>query len=42
MPKNFEIIGSIAHLNIREDFLPLKYLIGKMIIDVFYKYLTNI
>ena len=34
-PKSFEIIGSIAHLNIRDDFLKIKHLIGKIIIDVF-------
>lgn len=33
-PKGFEVIGSIAHLNLREEFLPLKHLVGALIIDV--------
>ena len=37
-PKGFEVIGSIAHLNLREDYLPLKHLIGALIIDVRFKY----
>lgn len=33
IPKSFEIIGNIAHLNLREKFLPFKYLIAKIILD---------
>jgi len=33
-PSGFEIIGKIAHLNLREKFLPHKYIIGKVILDV--------
>ncbi len=37
IPNSYEVIGKIAHLNLREKFLPMKYLIGKLIIDVSYK-----
>lgn len=33
IPKSFEIIGNIAHLNLREKFLPYKNLIAKIILD---------
>ena len=33
IPKSFEIIGNIAHLNLREKFLPWKFLIAKIILD---------
>ncbi len=33
-PRSFEIIGSIAHVNIREEFLEYKYLIGALILNV--------
>lgn len=33
IPNSFEIIGNIAHLNLREKFLPYKFLIGKIILD---------
>jgi tRNA (guanine37-N1)-methyltransferase len=33
IPNSFEIIGNIAHLNLREKFLPFKFLIGKIILD---------
>jgi len=33
IPKSYEIIGNIAHLNLREKFLPYKYLIGRIILD---------
>ena len=32
-PGGFEVIGSIAHLNLRQDQFPYKYLIGKVILD---------
>jgi tRNA (guanine37-N1)-methyltransferase len=34
VPNSYEIIGKIAHLNLREKFLPIKHLIGQIIIDV--------
>lgn len=37
IPKSFEAIGTVAHLNLRESSLPFKYVIGKVILDVFYK-----
>ncbi len=33
-PSGFEIIGKIAHLNLREKYLPYKNLIGRLILDV--------
>lgn len=33
-PSSYEIIGKIAHLNLREKFLPYKNLIGELIINV--------
>lgn len=33
VPSSFEIAGHIAHLNLREEALPYKYLIGKAILD---------
>jgi len=33
-PKSFEIIGSVAHINLRDEFLKMKNLIGKIILDV--------
>lgn len=33
IPSSFEIAGHIAHLNLREEALPYKYLIGKAILD---------
>lgn len=33
IPTSYEIIGNIAHLNLREKFLPYKFLIGKIILD---------
>jgi len=33
IPKSFEVIGNVAHLNLREKFLPYKYLIAKIILD---------
>jgi hypothetical protein len=34
IPASFTIIGHIAHFNLREDFLPYKYLIGQVILEV--------
>lgn len=34
MPKSYEVIGCIAHLNIRDNYLPFRYLIGSLILDV--------
>ena len=34
VPSSYEVIGKIAHLNLREKFLPYKYLIGRIILDV--------
>jgi tRNA (guanine37-N1)-methyltransferase len=34
IPSSFEIIGHIAHLNLRTPCLPHKHIIGRMIIDV--------
>ncbi|PLW22001.1 hypothetical protein PCANC_04343 [Puccinia coronata f. sp. avenae] len=33
IPASFTIIGHIAHFNLREDFLPYKYLIGQVILE---------
>ena len=33
VPGGFEIIGKIAHLNLREQFLKYKYVIGQLILD---------
>lgn len=33
-PSSYELIGKIAHMNLRECFLPYKKIIGKLIIDV--------
>ena len=34
IPNSYEIIGKIAHLNLREIFLDHKFLIGQIILDV--------
>jgi tRNA G37 N-methylase Trm5 len=34
IPSSYEIIGKIAHLNLREKFLPYKKIIGQIILDV--------
>jgi len=33
IPSAFEIVGHLAHLNLRDDCLPYKYIIGKVIMD---------
>jgi tRNA (guanine37-N1)-methyltransferase len=33
VPSAFEIIGHLAHINLREELLPYKYLIGKVLLD---------
>mmetsp|Transcript_8114 Transcript_8114/g.19617 ORF Transcript_8114/g.19617 Transcript_8114/m.19617 type:complete len:451 (+) Transcript_8114:112-1464(+) len=33
IPSSFEQIGRLAHLNLRDDLLPFKYMIGKVILD---------
>ena len=35
VPSSYEIIGHIAHLNLREKFNEIKYKVGKVILDVF-------
>ena len=32
-PSSFEVAGPIAHLNLREEYLPFRYLIGRVILD---------
>jgi len=33
IPSSFEVVGSIAHLNLRDEYLPFKYIIGRVILD---------
>ncbi len=33
MPSSFETVGHIAHLNIRDELVPYKHVIGQVIID---------
>ena len=33
IPNGFEIVGKIAHLNLRDEYLPYKYFIGQLILD---------
>ena len=34
LPSSYELIGKIAHMNLREHLIPYKKIIGKLIIDV--------
>ena len=34
IPSSYELIGKIAHMNLRNHLLPFKKIIGKLIIDV--------
>ena len=33
IPSAFEVIGDLAHVNLRDELLPFKYLIGKVLLD---------
>jgi tRNA G37 N-methylase Trm5 len=33
VPTSFESVGHIAHLNLREELLPYKYIIGQVLLD---------
>lgn len=33
-PTSFTQTGHIAHMNLREEYLPYKYLVGQVIMDV--------
>ncbi|PSK42218.1 hypothetical protein B9Z65_4132 [Elsinoe australis] len=33
IPSGFQIVGHIAHLNLRDQFLPYKHLVGELILD---------
>ena len=33
IPSSFEQVGHLIHLNIREDLLPYKYIIGQVLLD---------
>jgi tRNA G37 N-methylase Trm5 len=34
IPASFTMIGHIAHFNLRDEYLPYKYLIGQVILEV--------
>ncbi len=34
IPSSYELIGKIAHMNLREEYLPYKKIIGRMLLDV--------
>lgn len=40
IPSGFETIGKIAHMNLREKFLPYKFLIGQIVLDVKFTFYT--
>jgi tRNA (guanine37-N1)-methyltransferase len=33
VPSSFETVGHVAHLNIRDELIPYKHLIGQVILD---------
>ncbi len=33
IPSSFEVIGSIAHFNLRPEYIPYKFLIGRIVLD---------
>lgn len=33
LPSAFELVGKLAHLNLRDEVLPYKYIVGKVILD---------
>ena len=33
MPTSFESVGHIAHLNLRDELLPYKHVIGQVLLD---------
>lgn len=33
MPSAYEMVGHIAHLNLRDEQLPWKYIIGQVLLD---------
>jgi tRNA (guanine37-N1)-methyltransferase len=33
IPSSFEVVGSIAHINLRDEYLPFKHIIGRTILD---------
>ena len=33
VPASFETVGHIAHLNLRDELLPHKYVIGRVLLD---------
>ena len=33
IPSSFEVVGNIAHLNLRDEYLPFKFIVGRVILD---------